>query len=175
MVRFFNISNFSRGILFLLLFILVSCVNPFAPGLDDSDSGDAVLGDQTETDGVFQNFRYAYLFKDTVVYGNLLADDFTFVFSNYDRGVDVSWGREEDMLTTSRLFNATQNLDLIWNDVVVSSGDSLTREISRGFTLQIIFSPSDIIRIQGRANFNLKRSKGSDPWKIFTWRDESNY
>jgi hypothetical protein len=154
---------------------MVSCINPFAPKEIDSLSVDAALGDQTTIDGVFQNFRYSYNFKDTVVYGKLLAEDFTFIFRNYERGVDVSWGREEDMISTYRFFNASQSLDLIWNDVIVSAGDSISRELSRGFTLTIVFNPADIVRVQGRANFQLFRDAADQPWLITTWRDESNY
>jgi len=152
-----------------------SCNNPFAPGLmDDSHSG-PVLGDQRTVDGVFQNFRYAYNFKDTIVYGALLDDEFVFVYRNYEKNMDVSWGRDEDMYTTNGLFQAAQNLDLIWNEVIVAIGDSLLLDISRGFNLTITFTPIDIINIQGRANFRLKRNSNKDVWKIIRWRDESNY
>ena len=48
-------------------------------------------------------------------------------------------------------------------------------DISRGFTLTIVFSPADIIRVQGKAHFLLNRNKHDDIWKIQTWWDESNY
>lgn len=154
---------------------MVSCVNPFAPAIIESDGNDAVLGDQRFIEGVFQNFRYAYIFKDTLVYGNLLNENFTFVFRDYEIGSDVSWGREEDMRSTYRFFNASQSLDLIWNESITSSGDSLINEISRGFTLTVIFSPTDIVNIQGRANLQLTRETTEQLWKINYWRDESNY
>lgn len=159
----------------LLIIIALSCTNPFAPGLETNKQGNALLGDQTTVDGVFQNFRYAYIFKDTVTYGKLLHDDFTFIYRNYDKGVDLSWGRDEDMRTTARMFNGTQNLDLIWNEISFSVGDSLLLDVSRGFTLTITFSPTDIVNIFGRANFRLKRDKPTEIWKILQWRDESNY
>lgn len=170
-----SIVNYQLSI--LLILFLTSCTNPFAPKLADSAGNIPILSDQKSVDGVFQNFRYSYIFKDTLVYGKLLADDFTFVYRNYDMGIDNSWGRQEDMLTTYGLFQATQNLDLIWNDVVVSvfQEDSLIADISRGFTLAIVFSPTDIIRVQGRANFRLNRKALDDIWKIQIWRDESNY
>lgn len=153
----------------------LSCTNPFAPGLEGNLQNNTLLGDQTNVDGIFQNFRYAYIFQDTVVYGKLLHDDFTFIYRNYDKGVDLSWGRDEDMRTTSRMFNATQNLDLIWNEISFTVGDSILLDVSRGFTLKITFSPTDIVNVFGRANFRLKRDTPSDIWKILQWRDESNY
>lgn len=164
-------------IIFLIFFsiLLNSCINPFAPGLAEENIDSPVIKDQKTISGVFDNFRYAYVFKDTLVYGNLLADDFTFIYTDYDIGTDVSWGRQEDIITTYKLFQATQRLDLVWNEVVVSVGDSLLQDISRGFTLTIIFSPTDIVNIQGRAILRLKRNSPDDIWKIVLWRDESNY
>jgi hypothetical protein len=169
------ISKIISPAIVLLLAIAAGCTNPFAPALNENPAEDAVLGDQTTIEGVFRNFRYAYTFKDTVVYGKLLHNDFTFIFRNYEKGVDESWGREEDMISTSRFFQASQNLDLIWNDVVIAIGDSLVQDISRGFNLTIVFDPTDIVTITGRANFRLMREHSDDVWKIIRWRDESNY
>lgn len=154
---------------------LSSCINPFAPSLDKSGGDSDIIGDQRTVEGIFKNFRYAYVFKDTLVYGSLLADDFTFVYWNYDQGISQTWGREEDMRSTAGLFQASQNLDLIWNEVILSIGDSLVKDISRGFILNIIFNPSDVVRLQGRVNLRIKRSTVDDDWKISIWRDESNY
>jgi len=164
-----------RVIVWAQLVVLGGCVNPFAPRLADSPTSNAGLSDQRTPDGVFQNFRLAYMTKDTLTYGKLLAPTFTFLYRNYDRGVDLSWGREEEMIATNGLFQAAQSLDLMWNDVVLSSGDSLTYDIARGFVLTITFSPSDIVRIQGRVNLRLVRARSIDPWTIAIWRDESNY
>ena len=153
---------------------LVSCTNPFAPALS-TQGGGAVLGDQRTIEGLFQNFRYAYVFKDTLTYGRLLDRSFTFVYRNYDQGVDVTWGRDEDMLATQGLFSAAQQLDLVWNDVIQADGDSLLQNISRGFNLTITFNPSDVLRAQGRVNLRVARPSASEPWKIVRWRDESNY
>jgi hypothetical protein len=97
------------------------------------------------------------------------------VYRNYDKGIDVTWGRDEDMLATHGLFNAAQQLDLVWNDVVIAEGDSLAQTISRGFNLTITFNPSDVIRAQGRVNLKIERPTINDVWKIVRWRDESNY
>jgi len=152
-----------------------SCTNPFAPSLATDGQAGEVLGDQRTVAGLFQNFRYAYVFKDTLTYGRLLDRTFSFVYRNYDKGIDVTWGRDEDMLATHGLFNAAQQLDLVWNDVVITEGDSLAQTISRGFNLTITFNPSDVIRAQGRVNLKIERPTINDVWKIVRWRDESNY
>jgi hypothetical protein len=152
-----------------------ACDNPFAPRLVTNTISGTGLGDQTTVEGVFQNFRYAYLMKDTIVYGKLLASNFTFIYRNYDKGIDMTWGRDEDMLATSGLFQAAQNIDMVWNDVVQSLGDSVLRDISRGFNLNITFSANDVVRLQGRVNLRITRSNTNEQWKILQWRDESNF
>ncbi len=156
------------------IFIL-SCVNPFAPGLDRSAEELELLKDQRTIEGVFQNFRYAYVFKDTAVYSRLLDENFVFVYRDYDKGQDISWGKVDEMKATYGLFRNTQNLDLIWNNIIVDSGDSLYRNVVRSFNLTITFNPADIVRIDGRANFILQRRGLEEPWLIVFWRDESNY
>ena len=174
-----NIKNIFRKYHYLILafaaalVIAAGCTNPFAPKLaEDGDTGN-VLTDQTTIDGLFQNFRYSYIFRDTVIYGNLLHEDFTFVFKNYDKDeITESWGREEDMLSTNKLFNAAQNLDLIWNEVIISVGDSLRKEIDRGFSLTVVFNTNDMISVEGKAKFVLQRTEADDPWKIIKWIDD---
>jgi len=158
----------------VIMLCMVSC-NPFAPAISDDEGENTTLGDQRTVEGVFQNFRYAYLFKDTLTYGRLLAPEFTFIYRNYDAGIDNSWGRDQDMIATAGLFQASQNLELVWNDIVLTTGDSVLQDISRGFNLSITFSPTDIVRLQGRVNLRIRRNLPTEPWIITRWRDESNY
>jgi hypothetical protein len=124
---------------------------------------------------VFQNFQYAYTFKDTTIYGKLITENFIFTYRDYEVGFDVSWGREEEMKTTYGLFQNSQRLDLIWNNIILSSVDTLTANIVRGFNLTITFNPTDVIRIDGRVNMALKRETGESRWQISRWIDESNF
>ncbi len=172
-MRKYFLQIFLISIIGLLIY---SCTNPFAPKLADADNNTGLLGDQKTIAGIFQNFKYAYLFKDTVIYGKLLDDNFSFIFKNYDSDpvFEESWGRNEEMLTTYRLFNSAQNLDLIWSDVYSAFGDSLAMNISRGFQLSIVFSPIDIISLNGKVNLDITRKSTEEDWKILNWRDESN-
>jgi len=157
--------------------MLVAC-NPFAPGLDDSsDNTTKLLSDQKMPDGIFQNLKYAYTLRDTSIYGQLLNGNFTFVYHDYDRGVDVTWGRDEEMRTTYGLFQNAQRLDILWNDIVSSSVDSTnTKEmVKRGFNLTVTFNPSDIVYVDGYVNLTLGRMQAQDPWMILRWDDESNF
>jgi hypothetical protein len=153
--------------------ITTGCINPFAPGRDDSPAVSAC--DPHTIDGVFQCFQAAYSFRDTTLYGQLLDADFIFVYRDYDLGIDVTWGRDEEMRSTYGLFQNAQKLDLIWNAVVSTAADSSSVNVVRGFNLSIVFNPSDIERIDGYANLTFRRLQPSDPWKIIRWRDESNF
>jgi len=156
--------------------VTTSCTNPFAPRFDDNiDNGSPPISDQTTIEGVFQNFQYAYTFKDTLIYGNLIASDFTFTYRDYENGYDVNWGRDEDMRTTNGLFQNSERLDLIWNNIVLSTIDSLDANIVRSFNLNITFNPTDVVRIDGRVNLSLRQDPDSKKWQITRWLDESNF
>jgi len=165
-----------KGNIFLILISAVfiyGCVNPFSPALDNSVGGNtALIADQKSVDGVFQNFLYAYTFKDTTIYGELLSPDFTFSFRDYDIGVDVSWGRDDEMRVTHGLFRNSDDLDLIWNNIVSITDDSTN--IVRSFNLTITFNPTDIILVDGRVNLTLVKNENNQ-WRIKTWIDESNF
>jgi hypothetical protein len=159
------------------LFLLLSC-NPFAPGVDESiNQGSSLVGDATTIDGVFQNIKYAYTFRDTTIYGQLINSDYVFVFQDYERGVEVTWGRDEEMQTTRGLFQNVQRLDLVWNNIISLSTDSVSKQasVSRNFNLTVTFNPSDIIRVDGYATLALARADAQNSWHIVRWRDESNF
>ncbi len=149
-----------------------SCVNPFAPSIDENlGSNEGLISNQTEIGGVFQNFQYAYTFKDTLIYRQVLDKNFIFTYRDYEKEADVSWGRDDEINFTNGLFQNSQRLDLIWNNIVSMTGDS-TR-IIRSFNLTITFNPTDINYIDGRVNLTL--IKENNKWKILRWIDESNF
>jgi len=162
---------------FLVFTLLIGCTNPFAPKLNFSeDENSSLISDQKDIDGVFKNLQYAYTFKDTLIYGGLLASNFTFTYHDYDQGFDVSWGRDEDMISTYGLFNNTQKLDLIWNNIIFNTQqDSLTANIIRSFNLTITFNPTDVVRVDGRVNLTMQKDVTSQRWMISQWIDESNF
>ncbi|MFP4370464.1 MAG: hypothetical protein ACLFR2_12865 [Candidatus Kapaibacterium sp.] len=166
-----------KALLYIFLFMIMAagCTNPFAPAENKDAPGSQLLGDQSTVEGLFQNFRYAYLFKDTLIYGRLLADDFNFIYTDYEEGIDKSWGRQEDVLATSRMFGATQNIDLVWNNFAIAEVDTNIREISRQFILTVRFNPNDVVQVNGRVNMILRRQYPDADWKIERWRDESNF
>ena len=162
--------------IFLLILILTGCKNPFSPAYDTSEGGaSSGISDLKRIDGVFKNFQYAYTFKDTLIYGQLISQDFIFTYRDYDLNYDVSWGRDEEMKTTYGLFKNSQRLDLIWNNIYLSSEDSLTAMIVRGFNLTVTLSSIDILRVDGRVNLSLRKNPDTKKWIITRWTDESNF
>lgn len=79
------------------------------------------------------------------------------------------------MRTTYGLFENSQKLDLIWNNIVLSTEDSSSANIIRSFNLTITFNPTDVVRVDGRVNLSLKKDPQSQKWKINRWIDESNF
>jgi len=153
--------------------LVTGCYNPFSPALDNElNSNGSLISDQSDIAGVFQNFQYAYAFRDTTIYGKLLNHRFNFSYRDYDLGVDHSWGREEEMRVTNGLFQNSERLDLIWNNIVSITDDSTN--IVRSFNLTIAFNSTDIIFIDGRVNLALSRNE-DEKWQIIQWNDESNF
>jgi hypothetical protein len=173
MLFFFPIGSCRLAAVLLLAILLSSCINPFAPGRDDSPGESAC--DPHTVDGAFQCFRAAYTFRDTTLYSQLLDPNFVFVYRNYDLGIDITWGRDDEMRTTYGLFQNSQKIDLIWNNILSSAAESTRVTVVRGFNLTIVFNPNDVELVDGYANLTFERSHVSDTWKIIRWRDESNF
>jgi|SRR4030095_3589708 len=159
---------------FIICLLNIGCFNPFSPKIDNSQSNENIITDQKTVEGVFQNFKYSYTFKDTTIYGQLLSEDFVFTYFDYDLGVDVSWDRATDMRTTSGLFGTAQDLKLIWNNIIFQEGDSVVVDVKRSFNLTITFNPNDIINFFGFVDMTLVRPSANDKWRIKRWRDLTN-
>ena len=149
------------------------CLNPFAPGLDTSPAESSC--NQTSIEGVFQCFQNAYTFQDTTTYGQLIDPNFVFVYFDYDIGIDVTWGRDDEMRTTYQLFSNAQKLDLIWNNTISTTTDSNRVSVVRGFNLTVTWNPTSVESASGYANLTFTRERNVDPWRIVRWRDESNF
>jgi hypothetical protein len=105
----------------------------------------------------------------------MLSQDFNFTYRDYDLGYDVSWGRSDEMKTTYGLFQNSQRLELIWNNIVLATEDSLSANIIRSFNLTITFNPTDVVRLDGRVNLALQKNLATEKWQITRWIDESNF
>lgn len=105
----------------------------------------------------------------------MISNDFTFTYRDYDQGFDVTWGRDDEMRTTNGLFQNAQRLDLIWNNIILSTQDSLSANIVRSFNLTITFNPTDVVRVDGRVNLTMIKDATTEVWRINSWIDESNF
>ncbi|MCH8286888.1 hypothetical protein IIB79_10230 [candidate division KSB1 bacterium] len=99
-----------------LIVLWVTCFNPFAPKLGEISSNlNVFLTAQQTPEEVLSNFQFAYTLKDSLVYRDVLDDDFVFVYRDLDNDVFVSWGKEEDVTATVGLFNTFTVIILVWN------------------------------------------------------------
>ena len=108
-----------------LIALLLTCTNPFAPKLADENAGGSViLTDQRSFDDVLTNFIYAYSFKDSLVYSEIIDTSFTFISTNFNASppVPINWGRDVELRTVGQMFRFFNTLDLTWNN---STGDTL--------------------------------------------------
>ncbi len=158
----------------IVIMMNLSCKNPFAPGLDFNLISQS-SSDLRIIENVFYTFRNAYAFKDSTLYGSFIDQSFTFSYRDYDRGIDVSWGRDDEMRSTYGLFQSVQSLSLIWNNIISSDSAENRCTIVRGFNLTVTFNPGDIERVDGYANLSFHRLNSDSPWKLVHWRDESNF
>ncbi len=158
----------------IFLFTLTAC-NPFAPSLSDqSAQTNAILTEQLSPQEVMTNFSYAYNFKDSLVYSDLLDSTFLFIYTNYSTTpvTKDTWDRDTDLRTTSALFRVFETLNLIWGGTIFLNyldEDSSTAEIKQVFQLTLT-GGSDIYTLNGEALFILNQKK-SGIWKITRWED----
>ena len=172
-------SRFPYIILFITIltaFLFPCCENPFAPGIMKGKLPDDPLGNPKTISGFYTRFMNAYQLRDTTLYGPLINSRFIFTYRDYNRNVDVSWGRDEEMTTTYNMFTQSQDIQLQWNNIVTQIVDSTKTQaqVIRQFNLAIILKGSDVIRTDGAANFILTRPDSNSAWQLLRWRDESN-
>lgn len=156
--------------------IIIKCFNPFAPTLKNSDNADLIITDQKTPDEVLKNFKYAYVFKDSVLYSDLLDSSFIFIYfdpNEESSGRFVSWGRDIDLKTTGRLFRNYDVIDLIWNTTIYSFDEEKRAEYSKSFNLSLI-KDNETLNISGNAIFIFKKCDYDDKWRIVQWKDESD-
>ncbi len=152
----------------------LSCLNPFAPHLN-TELGVQLCGDHSQAENVFCSFRNAYLFKDTTLYGSLLAPSFVFIYTDYDQLVEKNWGRDDEMRLTYTMFQSVQSLALTWNTELALNETDTQLSVERGYTLTVSFSSADVAQVNGVASFIFLRPHAGEPWQILRWQDKSNF
>ncbi len=176
-----------RSILFgtILLITLSGCLNPFAPSLTDKEANqNLIITDQKTPEEVLINFSYAYNFKDSLVYSDLLDSSFLFISKNFatDPVTDITWGRDVDIKTTVGLFRHFQTLNLIWEGTVYArylNNEFTLKEVKKTFKLTLD-GGLEYPPIGGEALFIFKKRRKSPTdttgiWKISRWEDLSSF
>ena len=158
---------------FVTLLVVTGCWNPFAPseGLLDGALS-LTLTEQGSPDEVLQNFRYAYIYRDSLVYSDLF--DTSFVFIYYDPEVGGAggynyWGRDTELRTTGRLFRAYDHFSLVWNATIsTDTSDAGVISLTKTFELTV----GNDRNISGNAIFDFVVD-ANETWRISRWRDDS--
>ncbi|MBL7074052.1 hypothetical protein ISS37_02275 [candidate division KSB1 bacterium] len=147
---------------------MTGCYNPFAPKL--GKSGSSLITSQETVPDLLDNFKYAYTFKDSVIYSNLLDSSFVFVYYDYDQNRYLSWDRDVELRTTGRLLRYFEHNQLVWHEPIPEMTPS-TQDSSFlvSFNLEM-----DDHHIFGDAFFTIVRN-ADQKLRIAKWKDFSNF
>ncbi len=167
------------------LLIVTACENPFAPGLSTHLTGsNLILTEQKTAEDVLTNFSYAYNFKDSLVYADLLDSSFLFISKNFatDPVTDLTWGRDVDIKTTVGMFHHFQTINLVWDGTLSSqyiNTEHSLKEIRKTFKLTLD-GGIEIPTISGEALFVFRKTLLNPPdttgiWRILRWEDRSTF
>jgi hypothetical protein len=164
------------------VFVAGGCLNPFAPALDDGGLSSQLITDQSTPEEALVNFKYAYIFKDSLLYADLLDSSFVFQYFDPDQGASgifVSWTREVDLQTTGRLFRAFDVIGLEWLNTISSCRDDNScrneneETLTKSFQLELA-SREFHFSVSGLAAFTFRRSPTDKKWRIQLWLDKSD-
>jgi len=168
---------FLTPVTLVLIFLSLSgCFNPFAPALDKKIDISKVITNQQTPEEVLQNFQYAYTFKDSLLYSDVI--DESFVFEYFDTNLQptggfVTWGRDIDLKTTGSLFRQFDVIDLVWLNTLFSEAEGGFERRFVRFNLSLFGSDFNFI-ITGTAIFTFKQNEIDKKWRIIRWKDESD-
>ena len=167
-----------QGVFILSLWIF-AC-NPFAPTYTENIATTSIiLTDQNTPQEVMTNFAFAYNFKDSLVYSDLIDTTFLFISKNFATNpvTDITWGRDTDLKTTAGLFKGFNTLNLVWGGTIyerfLDGDDSSLVELKQVFQLTLD-GGIEIPTLNGEALFILRKNT-SNKWKITRWEDKPTF
>ena len=175
----------------MMILLVFGCKNMFAPTLGDLDGGNSIYRlDQASPAEVLHNFKYSYIYRDSLMYANLIDSEFVFVYyqpsDESGTGHYDSWMRSVELKTTGRFLSAFNYIDLIWQTTLDSAyyeldGEDILLEADTMFASANIADISksyqltlgDYTTLIGDAEFRFR--KGADgKWRILRWEDKYN-
>ncbi|MGH7496460.1 MAG: hypothetical protein ACREOO_29270 [bacterium] len=164
-----------KSFIFVALVLLTGCFNPFAPELDTGNLTGDLITEQKTPEEVLTNFKYAYTFKDSLLYANLLDSAFVFQYFDPDQGPSglfVSWTRETDLRTTGSLLRTFDIINLEWLNTVYALREGEDEILAKSFRLDL--SSADFsFTASGFAIFTFRFNNRDRQWRIVRWVDES--
>ncbi len=159
----------------VVIVALSACWNPFAPteGVLDGVAS-LTLTEQRTPDEVLQNFRYAYIYRDSVAYSRLFDTSFVFLYEDPDIGGGAGgynyWGLDTELRTTGALFRRFDHFTLVWN-ATIAIDTSQDGEISLTKTFDL--SVGGVKPFSGNAIFDFREDSTENVWLITRWQDQS--
>lgn len=169
----------------VLVLAVAGCENIFAPRLSDGNGTSGLLiTEQRSAEDVLVNFSYAYNFKDSLVYADLLDSTFNFYYTNFetDPVTQDHWGRDVDIKTTMGLFRYFETINLIWDSPVENRfTDDEKTEKRIWLEFKLTFDGGiNIPTLSGEAIFTFRKRFPNPPdttgvWKITSWIDRSKF
>jgi hypothetical protein len=168
----------SLYICILIIFVFLTCKNPFAPSLAGDDTPHSrLLTLQKTPEEVLSNFQYAYTFKDSLVYSETLDSIFIFKSTNFNESPPqpIIWGRDVELRKTGQMFRWFKTLDVVWNtlsppDTVSFGGTSTGLIIEHNITFTLTLDGGrDIPPLNGEVVFQFIQR--DNIYMISFWED----
>lgn len=146
-----------------------SC-NIFSPDYEHFDNLGS-MGDNSTIEGLMKNFVYAYTFKDSFLYEELLDEDFIFEYD--ESGVWESWNKDEDVRITKTMFRNFKKIDLVFNSIFPDQTAEPDTTILTSFRIDFYSGESDVINLTGYSKFVFSKNAEDDEIKysIKYWGD----
>ena len=123
------------------------------------------------------HFRFAYTFKDSLLYSDLLDSSFLFISKNYATSppTEYIWGKDIDIKTTIGMFRHFNILELTWGYIPNPNYNEDSTRSDLRVTFQLILDGGrQFPAITGEALYNF--NKHSDKkWRITRWEDLSSF
>ena len=180
-----------------------STIDPGDPMIDARDLMGVPVSESTpgfaSPPEVLRRVEWAFNHQSLPEYADVLAADFQFVFSALDTNGNAyqtePWTREDELVSTAKLFAESAQIDLMFDRTVAVFADvrpgkspEVHKVINSTVNLQITFDDGSRTEIRGRAKFYfvrgdsaiipdelIERGVGPDAnrWFIDRWEDDT--
>jgi hypothetical protein len=150
-------------------FIVMGCVNPFAPELRGPTA--SLWSDASSVGGMLQNFKTAYETGDSLAYSQCLDEQFQFQYFDDDLNRTEGWYRETDLRATARLFRSFQHINLIWGEAPPGIDETTTPDSLVEFRIPFQLLLDELTPVIGFAHFTVNKPAG-ERFRIVLWQDD---